>query len=534
MFKKLILNNFRLFEDKTIVLGRYLTVLAGRNSTGKSTILGILANSGEIKKSKGLTYSGKQFRAEFGEIFHGSKKFDVSLSKRMKVILSDDEGNEVDYRDFRTAWQNQNGKERFRVIPSKISEEGKKTEAKLEVPVLYLGLSRLYPIGESDEDNIKTSKMKFDTDKNKHWFVEKYNEILSLYDDIEQISNLSIGETSKKNGVGIKTHKYDHLTNSAGQDNLGQILLSVLSFDRLKKEWVGDWHGGLLLIDEVDATLHPAAQKRLLDLLYKEAKRLNIQVVVTTHSSDLLKHICSKTEYNNNDINNNIELYYFSTGNRHLEIKRNLNYSSIENDLMVQSMIQGTNKIKVYTEDEEARWFLDKLIPELLLYIEILDVKIGCDQLISLYMADISYFGNCLIVLDGDVTDKDLSSIPKTLRNKLNNIIKLPGCVRPEEVIYNYIINLPDEHPYWEKIDKFGFNWTYFKENGPDSTNYSQEKERERYKKWFKEHEEFFNTTSLFEYWMKDNDHEVKSFKTRFKKAYNSIASRTFAIKIDD
>ena len=53
MFKELILRDFRIFQDKTIVLGKYLTVLAGRNSTGKSTILGLLANSGEIKKIGG-------------------------------------------------------------------------------------------------------------------------------------------------------------------------------------------------------------------------------------------------------------------------------------------------------------------------------------------------------------------------------------------------------------------------------------------------------------------------------------------------
>ena len=46
MYKLLKLNDFRQFKDMDISLGKRLTVLAGRNSTGKSTILGILANSG--------------------------------------------------------------------------------------------------------------------------------------------------------------------------------------------------------------------------------------------------------------------------------------------------------------------------------------------------------------------------------------------------------------------------------------------------------------------------------------------------------
>ena len=73
MYKLLKLNDFRQFKNMDILLGKRLTVLAGRNSTGKSTILGVLANSGELKKKDGTTYSDGQFRAEFSEIFHGSK-----------------------------------------------------------------------------------------------------------------------------------------------------------------------------------------------------------------------------------------------------------------------------------------------------------------------------------------------------------------------------------------------------------------------------------------------------------------------------
>ena len=59
MYKKLQINDFRLFHNQTILLGKYLTVLSGRNSTGKSTILGMIANSGELKKKDGVTYFGQ-------------------------------------------------------------------------------------------------------------------------------------------------------------------------------------------------------------------------------------------------------------------------------------------------------------------------------------------------------------------------------------------------------------------------------------------------------------------------------------------
>lgn len=283
---------------------------------------------------------------------------------------------------------------------------------------------------------------------------------------------------------------------------------------------------------KIDATLHPAAQKRLIDLLVKEAKINNIQVVVTTHSSDLLKHICNKTAYNNDSKNNDVELYYFTNANRRLEMKRNPEYSTIENDLLVESMLQNSNKVKVYSEDAENRWFISKLVPEYLPYVDILNVKIGCDQLLSLYTGDISYFGNVLIVIDGDVQEKDLQTIPEQLRKRLNNIITLPGDVRPEEVIYKYILDLEPEHPYWENAAKVDMNWTYFKENGPDSAKYNQEKEREKYKKWFVEHQAIFDSTKLYDFWAVDNKELVEEFKKNFVNAYNAVASRIFAITI--
>jgi len=197
-------------------------------------------------------------------------------------------------------------------------------------------------------------------------------------------------------------------------------------------------------------------------------------------------------------------------------------------------MLQNSNKVKVYSEDAENRWFIHKLIPEYLPYVDILDVKIGCDQLLSLYTGDVSYFGNVLIVLDGDVKDKDLQTIPEQLRNRLNNIIKLPGTVRPEEVIYKYILDLDPEHPYWENASKVDMNWTYFKENGPDSSRYNQEKDREKYKKWFVDHQAIFDSTKLFEFWAADNKELVEKFKKSFVESYNAVASRIFSITIKE
>ena len=528
MFRSLKINSFRMFADKEIYLGRYVTALAGRNSTGKSTVLGMLGNSSELKKKEGATYTDGRFRAEFSELFKGSKQFDASGSNLFEINVTDADGNVVETCSFRTSWQKYDNAEieamRFRIIPSRILGDGKQTAAKMEYPVLYLGLSRLFPIGESHDETIANSKVHFASEAHRQWFMEKYTHILSLQDDVSDVSQVSIGETDKKHGIGITTEKYDYLTNSAGQDNIGQILMAILSFKKLKENMGDAWRGGLLLIDEIEATLHPSAQNRLLEILIQETRSVGFQVVFTTHSLSLLKNICQKTTHNNDRLNG-IELYYFSNANRHLEIKRNSDYFAIESDLLVQSIVQNNRKIRVYSEDDENRWMLKQLVSNYLPFLDVLEANVGCVELMSLYRADTSYFGNSLIVLDGDVPDKTIQTVPEALRNHFKNIVKLPGKARPEEVIYSYLISLPEDHDFWSAIGG-GLTWIYFKENGPQSAEYSQEKDREKYKAWFKKHQELFDIYHLMDYWIRDNNELVQTFLVEFRKAYNAVAQR--------
>lgn len=247
MYKILKLNNFRQFNNMDIFLGRRLTVVAGRNSTGKSTILGILANSGELKKKDGTTYTERQFRAEFSEIFHGSKKYDASGSDRIQIDIVDENDNLLDYRKFRTAWQNDNGKDRFRVIPSKTLEDGKKTEAKMQIPVIYLGLSRLFPIGEANEDKITANSINF---------IEKCENVQNRiniveFDNIEKMTSQLTTELMAGKGPDIITSAELSLLSSSTEKlikqgvfaNIDDIISNSEDKDKLK---LSDYNSNIL------------------------------------------------------------------------------------------------------------------------------------------------------------------------------------------------------------------------------------------------------------------------------------------------
>lgn len=204
----------------------------------------------------------------------------------------------------------------------------------------------------------------------------------------------------KKKGVGMVTDKYGSLANSSGQDNLGQILMAVFSFEKLKEN-VGNekgyhYNGGILLIDEIDATLHPVAQNKLFDFLCKKAKELDLQIVFTTHSLSLIEHIIRNKELS--DKNTSCVVQYFKNSRGKIEIDKNPSKKVICNDLLLTySGIGVLTKINVLTEDDTARWFLKQILT----YngLNLIEGEFGFTDMTKLIVSS-SLFKDCLVIYD--------------------------------------------------------------------------------------------------------------------------------------
>lgn len=534
-FKEIKINDFRALKNQTISLGKYLTVLSGFNGTGKSTLLGLLGNSSELKASEGRPINSPQFSADFKDLFNGSPTHDTTGSDKFEIFVYNDDGTLSESRKYRITWQNdkKKAKKRFRLIPYQINPVTKRkvNDAKFKYPVLYLGLSRLYPLGEIPDSEYSKKNITFASDEEKNWYESNHSKILSLYDEnILNYEDVSIPNISSRHKMGIVTDKYDEKANSAGQDNLGQILLSILSFKRLRQQ-NRFTDGGLLLIDEVDSALHPVAQLRLIELLTQSAKELKIQVVVSTHSLTILERICPQAQL---DENQNIKVVYFDNSNRNLVIKENIPFIDIKNNLLIQVSGCQQYKIKLYCEDNEARWFIKHLIPELIPQLDFKEVSFSCTQLIDLLNADPEYFSKNIVVFDGDVRNSQLKNITPVLRRNPTYIV-LPSTnqentpkeelLNPELELYNYLISLDASHPYWTH-NNTAFSYRYLREVGPDSSEYTQEKKRDRTKKWFNNHIQYFEETCVMDYWIKDHSEKVETFINNFKEIINKISRK--------
>lgn len=498
---------FRLFEATRFMLSPHVTVIAGHNGIGKTTILGILGNCGRLaSRGKYWPLIKSDFSVEFSELFKASPEFDPTLQNIASInfngLKNPETGHEPYPMGFRTGWQKQRNKQesRFRIIPSKrISEiTGQRTESKLMWPTLYLGLSRLYPVGEIAQEEISTETIDNLQSDEWEWFFGTYRAILNLQHDIKSAMEIRAG--GFKRSMGVSTNRYSHLSNSAGQDNLSQILLAALSFQRLARQMGSDWKGGLLLIDELDTALHPAAQKKLVDELLRMSKRHQFQVVFTTHSQNLLEYIAGRTR------NNDYRIVYLTNANYVIEVMENPTRHTMRSDLNI-STTNSASGMLVWSEDAEARWFLRNILPaELSDQLYFVEASFGFKHLLKLLEQDYQYFSSHLMVFDGDARQE-----VERFSNKhkdWTNWLLLPGDVRPEQVIFEYLDSILGGQPPLNS--RTGFTRRYIFDDVWQRRNPSK-KEREQYKEWFKELQGAFEENQVMECWKKDHPTELKN-----------------------
>lgn len=522
MLHSIHITDFRQFKNCDITFGKYITCIAGFNGTGKTTVMGLAGNSMMLSPKVMKTIANKQFKIEFRDLFKGSKKFDISKSNICRVNFSDfaNPNEIIDNRISRITWQ-ENG-ERFRVIPEwqfKDEKTGKmrKKSSKYPMPTYYLGLSRLYPVGETDDDELNFKDFIM-TEADKNWFVKAYKNILSMEESPSNFEAISIPKASKKFSIGICTEKYDYLTNSSGQDNLSQILLSVLSYKKCFEKLASEWKGGVLFIDELDTTLHPSAQIKLCDFLYSEANKYKFQIVFTTHSFSLLEYITTKTAYNSDEDLNNYQIVYLTNANGQLQIITNPSKLMIQNDLFIKTSEQ--RKIDIICEDKANRRFLKALIKNFLDYVQIDEkINVGCDQLKAFYDFNPKIFSSILLIVDGDTHDNN--NLKDFLQNE--NVLVLPTNIPPDKLIYEYLCETTNENNF---NDELGFTKRFIKENGPASyTNKAEE--RQKYSSWFHDNLERINDCKCFENWCEEHSDECTDFINEFINKYNRIAKKT-------
>ena len=574
------IDKFRGFEDFTMSLNPNITCIAGHNGVGKSTILAILSNCGEIKGYK--TLNGQKFKGEFNRIIIGDKDFDDREESTIKfsfsgLIESGQTINEVSFRKtfqkskklkgykllkksqrdkiaelYNAAQENETDLEklpmsslyyltdktesntRFRLIPKK-QPDIRDHESKISWPTLYIGLSRLYPVGENEE-KVEYKKLESNFD---NYIINKHKEIMSSIDEYESLENTTI--SNLKSSTSIKTALYPPTANSSGQDNLGQILTAVYSFEKLKSDMGSDYKGGLLVIDELDAALHPAAQNRLLKFLKEKSQELDLQVVFTTHSLSLLEYIFEIRERDSK-----VTTYYLTKARGKVEHVENPTSRYLRNDLTQQMETVSLKRIPVLTEDSVARWYLEKIIEFYnnkkenvtidIQRLNFIESEIGWSNISGLIKNDFSYYSNYIIVFDTDLNGDLGEQLKNNLKGSLfenptrgnDTYFILPTIseyrnFNIERMMWEFLISLPADAEFYNTTFARGIPITkqIIESNGINSERYTELKEKKKYKKWFEDYKHIIE--ELLPFYLNENMQLIMDFGGRIERYYNNL-----------
>ena len=284
---------FRKLGNLKIEFADRLTLIAGHNGIGKSTILGLVANTfGNTSITGPKSYFGERFYANIERIVF------LALDEVAKAqehptaaptVVADVNGITVRKRcamTHRSEWK------RARVVPrtiDKADDDPVGQDAKIPLPTIYLGIKRLASIGEADESEVDSQKMVMDDDDSK-LMADFVRSVILGSQVTTDITHQSIKGSKKKTAQpGYENH--DALAVSMGQDSLGSIATALASFNRLKRELGDGYAGGLLVIDELDVGFHPHAIDRLVQALKSHSKRLDLQIIATTHSPRLIEAV---------------------------------------------------------------------------------------------------------------------------------------------------------------------------------------------------------------------------------------------------
>lgn len=536
---------FRAMEHLSLSIGKNITAIAGRNATLKTTLLGMLGQPFTISDGHPMygctTIDGYNFKSQFKEKFKISKEFDHfgehvwTLKFYKNNYYHDDEIKMVSIRRPTKA------------NPDDIRFWNAKSKAKgmgyVQMPVYYLSLSRLFPIGETGKT--KNIDIQLSVEEN-DYFIKTYKEILSIQKSQNAVAAMEKVD-AKRNFVGVNDSIHDVFTNSAGESNIGKIILAVLSFKRLKEKYEKKYRGGILLIDELDATLYGYSQKKLVDFLYKASQKFKIQIIFTTHSPMVLQEVnylqrkevrrmqkksidVTAIPYNYESEIIYLESYYkgeIGDSKRMVKgrnIRKSLELKEIIDDINMQPSIVRQS-VNVYLEDERAKHFLLYLLSRYLgynfeNYFNIVDVDLGFPNYLHLHRRKVPEFLNSLIVLDYDVQIKAAEAQLSYVESNTKNILFLPDDV--ESGMFK-LLKDPIHYASFENTitdirmpyDICFKDWT---ENVYNAVEY---------KRWFAYMEETLGgVEKMYDFWCGRNENSARKFVIDFINAYNLIAEK--------
>lgn len=540
IIKTVKIEKFRAFQDVSFDLGKRITAIAGRNATQKTTVLGMIGQPFSITNNHPMygckTVDGYNFRSQFNEKFKISETHDIIGEHKWRLDFHNSV-NESGYFSVTSIPRKQRGKKttlRFWNAESKGVGSGY-----IQRPVYFLSLGRIFPIGEYGKT--RSVELELTADEN-DYCIKNYCNILCIQ-NISGTPTVGLEKVSSaKSFSGVSDGTHDIFTNSAGEGNITKIILAVLSFKRLKEQYGNNYKGGILLIDELDATLYGYSQKRLVDYLWESAKKYDIQIIFTTHSPIILKQV---NKYHRKELEENsknrpfysydssiiyLEPEYDDGGNRRImpkNISSTNDLNVILNDINL-TVRTNISKLNIYCEDKRAIAFVKYILSNTLKinldhYMNFVDIDLGWTNYVQLYEKRVPEFSNNMVLLDGDVPQKPEYRSRKKIISQAENFLFLP--LVSEKDLFTLLKNNATFNKFKESyctVTSLKFDICF-----RDWTSNPEQYKTADFKKWFEYLEEILGDQEiLYSFWCEEHPEECNEFIGKFINVFNLLADR--------
>ncbi len=411
--ESIYINGIRGIKELRIGFPFPVSVLAGPNGCGKSTILFALACAYDVAGAGPKDFKPSKmfpdFRCNDNKI-PSDRREDIEIvytyiddNKHVPMVWRRGKGK-------RSGWNKSFQGRRRQKQPSR--DVYIRTLTDLRNPAEAKGFAQLYRKELSTED-IDVSLIEIAQNLLPH----RYSKIKNIKHSDKELLFAMLKDKSSS--------EYSEFHMSAGER---AILRLSIEISKLRN--------ALILIDEIEASLHPHVQKNLMLELQRLALRNSHQIIVATHSISIL-----------NTVPSDARIFLERTGETVI-------VHTPYRDIVQKSLYGDTvDKLSLYCEDKGAEniltGFLSSIISDSNL--EYSDLEIGHDtgkDEFKHHIRTISRVGlldNYIFVLDGDAREqqKEFSLLESKLGRKIN-ILYLPDNNSPEEWIWNILNTNPE------------------------------------------------------------------------------------------
>ena len=525
-FKKIdsiFIENFRTLKNRTILLGDNITLITGKNGTMKSSILGLLAHPFS-SPNKAKDIFGKDLKTSMNQVFRMSLEKD---KEKYQYYLNATSDTGIQFSEPIRMYISAKDR-RHRVT---VGKDNQSNLGNFNLNTSYINLKRLFPIIETTASVITNYAF---TRNERKWISDAYQDIMTrdAFTEFDCISDYK-----EKNTLGPKNASYDFNSISSGEDNLGNILMKMLAFEKNKN--CDGCLQGIFCIDEIEASLHPVALTNLFEFLMNWSEKNKIQIVATTHSLYLIDYAL-KYQNRNKVYKEKICLNIISTAqvgdDQNYRILNNPTYKDAYKELTLKNPEDfPLYKVNILCEDDIAVTLIKRIIKSSKItsnidFISNVSGSTGTPStgLIALGKNGPKLLEDSIIILDPDVNPADIKHVQDRnvdvliIPDQLNQSNPKQAGLAIEKMIIKFVCNLDGANPIFANEEKIAIlnsfhHFSIYENQITPSDNI------QKYKNWQENNKTKFN--SFLTIYVKENPNLFDAFKENLLNMLNEKRS---------